>query len=54
MKEGCLFVLFVLMRHTKLGCFRTHSWSLWKALSRRGAWAWFNDIWTFSIEALEY
>jgi hypothetical protein len=32
MKEGCLFVLFVLMRFTELGCFKSHSWSLWKAL----------------------
>ncbi len=30
------FVLFVLMRSTKLGCFRSHSWSLWKALEEEG------------------
>ncbi len=38
MKEGCLFcfVLFVPMRSTKLGCFRSHSWSLWKALEEEG------------------
>ncbi len=31
MKEGSLFVLFVPMRSTKPGCFRSCSWSLWKA-----------------------
>ncbi len=37
-KEGSLFcfVLFVFMRSTKLGCFRLHSWSLWKALEEEG------------------
>ncbi len=28
----CLFVLFVGMRSTELGCFRSCSWCLWKAL----------------------
>jgi hypothetical protein len=36
MKGGCLFVclfaLFVLMRSTELGCFRSCSWCHWKAL----------------------
>ncbi len=32
MKDGSLFVLFVLVRSTQLGCFRLCSWSLWKAL----------------------
>ncbi len=36
MKEGSLFVLFVLMRSTQLGCFRSRSWSLWKALKEEG------------------
>jgi hypothetical protein len=31
MKEGCLF-RFVVMRSTELGCFRSCSWCLWKAL----------------------
>ncbi len=35
MKVVC-FVLFVSMRFTKLGCFRSHSWSLWKALKEEG------------------
>jgi hypothetical protein len=37
-KVVCLFcfVLFVLMRSTKLGCFRLRSWSLWKALEEEG------------------
>ncbi len=29
MKEGSLFVLFVIIRSTELGCFRSRSWSLW-------------------------
>ncbi len=38
MKEGCLFVLFcfvlfvLMMRSSELGCFRSCSWPLWKAL----------------------
>jgi hypothetical protein len=41
------------MRSTKLGCFRLCSWCLWKALSmRRGAWAWFHDVWTCSAKVL--
>jgi hypothetical protein len=42
MKEGSLFVcfvlfcfvLFVIMRSIKLGCFRLCSWCLWKALDK--------------------
>jgi hypothetical protein len=30
------FVLFVLMRSTEPGCFRSRSWSLWKALEEEG------------------
>jgi hypothetical protein len=36
MKEGCLFVLFVLMRSTESGCSKLHYWSLWKALGGGG------------------
>ncbi len=32
MKKGSLFVLFVLMKSTESEYFRSHSWSLWKAL----------------------
>jgi len=35
MKEGSLFC-FVVMRSTKLGCFRSCSWCLWKALDEEG------------------
>jgi hypothetical protein len=37
--EGRLFVcfvLFVLMRSSEQGCFRSRSWSLWKALKEEG------------------
>ncbi len=53
MKEGSLFC-FVLMRSTKPGCFRSHSWFLWKALEEEGAWAWFHGVWTCGVEVLEY
>jgi hypothetical protein len=53
MKEGKLF-WFVVTRSTKLGCFRSCSWCLWKALTRRGAWAWFHDVWNCSAKVLEY
>jgi hypothetical protein len=37
MNEGCLFVLFCfeVMRSTKLGCFISCSWCLWKAQQGR-------------------
>jgi hypothetical protein len=35
MKEGSLFC-FVVMRSTELGCFRSYSWCLWKALNEKG------------------
>jgi hypothetical protein len=60
--EGRLFVCivlfcsvwFVIMRSTELGCFRSYSWSLWKAYDERGASAWFHDVWTCSAKVLEY
>jgi len=43
------------MRSTEPGCFRSRSWSLWKALDEeRGAWAWFHGVWTCGGEVLEY
>jgi len=36
MKEGSLFVLFVLMRSTVRGCFKSCSWSIQKALQEKG------------------
>jgi len=49
-KVVCLFcfVLFVLMRFTELGCFRSHSWCLWKALNEDGCLSlvpWCLDLW---------
>jgi len=35
MKQGSLFC-FVVMKSTKLGCFRSCSWFLWKALDDEG------------------
>jgi len=31
------FLLFIVMRSTKLGSFRSHSWTLWKALENKGS-----------------
>jgi hypothetical protein len=53
MKEGSLFC-FVVMRSIELGCFRSCSWCLWKALTRRGAWAWFHVVWTRGAKVFEY
>jgi hypothetical protein len=58
MKEGSLFCFvlyyFVVMRSTKpdasdhvLGVFG-------KLFTRRGAWAWFHDVWTSGAKVLEY
>jgi hypothetical protein len=47
MKEGSLFC-FVLMRSTEPGCFRSCSWSLWKALDEEGCMGlvrWHLDLW---------
>jgi hypothetical protein len=55
--EGKLFVcfvLFVLMRSTKLGCFRSFLGLSGKLLRRRGASAWFHGIWTYGVEVFEY
>jgi hypothetical protein len=41
MKEGSFFCfVFLVMRSTEPGFFRSRSWCLWKPLTRRGAWAW--------------
>jgi hypothetical protein len=51
MKQGSLlfcFVLFVLMRSMELGCFSSHSWSLWKAVEEEGCIglvSWRLDLW---------
>jgi hypothetical protein len=47
-------VCFVVMRSIEPECFRSCSWCIWKAPTRRGAWAWFHDIWTCSAKVLEY
>jgi hypothetical protein len=52
-KVVCL-LCFVPMRSTELGCFRSRTWSVWKALKERGAWAWFHGVCTCSVEVLEY
>jgi hypothetical protein len=47
MKEGSLFC-FVGMISTKGGCFRSGVLGVFgKLLMRRGAWAWFHDVWTW-------
>jgi len=56
-KVVCLFcfVLFVLMRSTELGCFRSHSWFSFESSWRGGVHgAWFHDVWTCSARVLEY
>jgi hypothetical protein len=54
MKKGSLFC-FVVMRSTELGCYASDDvlgvfGKLWM---RRGAWAWFHDVWTCGAKVLE-
>jgi hypothetical protein len=59
-KVVCLFVLFCFVLYlwdpqNKDASF-SHSWSswsVWKALRRRGSWAWFHGVWTWGAEVLE-
>ncbi len=52
MKEGNFFC-FVLMKSIESRCFKLSSWCLWKALDKKGAWAWFHDVWTCGAKVLE-
>jgi hypothetical protein len=47
------FVLFVVMRSTELGCFRSCSWCLWKALHKEHGLG-FHGVWTCGANVLEY
>jgi hypothetical protein len=31
-----------------------HSWYLWKALMSKGALTWFETIWSYGVEAIDY
>jgi hypothetical protein len=54
MKEGSL-LCFVVMRFIKLGCFFYRVFGVFgKLLMRRGAWAWFYDVWTWGAKVLGY
>jgi len=55
-KEGSLFVLFcfVLMRTAEPRCFKSHSWSLWKALEEEGCIGLVHEVWTCRAKVLEY
>jgi hypothetical protein len=54
MKEGSLFVLFVPMRSTEPGCFRSCSWYLWKALEEEGCIGLVSWHWTCAAKVLGY
>jgi hypothetical protein len=56
MKEGTLFLLFCLyLWDPPNGDASYHILGLFGKLSmRRGAWAWFHDIWTCGAKVLEY
>ncbi len=46
---------FVIMRSTELGCFRSCSWCLWKALDKEGCMGLVsNDVWTCDAIFFEY
>jgi hypothetical protein len=63
-RQFVYFVLFVLITSTELGCpletlseraasdLILHFFG--KLLMSRGAWAWFQGVWTCSLEILEY
>ncbi len=61
------FVCFVIMRSTQLGCFRSCSWCLWKALDKKGCMGsvpWhldlrcksfrFGNIWISNVEDIYF
>jgi hypothetical protein len=50
MKKGSLFC-FVVMRSTKLGCFRL---CFGKLSTRRGPWVQFHDVWTSDAKVFKY
>jgi hypothetical protein len=52
-KIVCLFC-FVLIRSTKLGCFKSCCCLFGKLSMRQGASAWFHGIWTCGAKVLEY
>jgi hypothetical protein len=45
---------FVVMRSTILGCLDCVLGVFGKLLMRRGAWAWFHDVWTCGAKVLDY
>jgi hypothetical protein len=49
MKDGSLFC-FVLMRSTKLRCFRSCSWCLWKALNKDGCMGFGSMVFGFVVQ----
>ncbi len=53
MKKGSLFY-FVVMRSIESGYFRSCLSIFGKLSVRRGAWAWFHDVWTCSAKVFEY
>jgi len=42
------------MRSTKSGCFKSCLHVFGKLSMRRGAWAWFHDVWICDAKVLEY
>jgi hypothetical protein len=42
------------MKSTELGCFRSRFLVFGKLATRKGAWAWFHDVWTCCAKVLEY
>jgi len=54
MKEGSLFVLFVPMKSTELGCFKSRSWSSESSRREKVHGLRFHDVWTCCAKVLEY
>ncbi len=48
------FALFVTLRSPKPCCFMLQSWYLGKAWLIRGALTWFEIVWSYNVEAIDY
>jgi len=54
MKQGSLFVLFCTYEIHRTGMLQIGFLVSLESSTRRGAWAWFHDVWTCSAKVLEY
>jgi hypothetical protein len=53
-KPLVLFCLYKFIRSTELGCLRSCSWSLWKALEEEGCMGLAHAVWTRGAKVFQY